>query len=135
MEKLHLTFYETPNHGYLRVPGDICRKLNISQSFSPFSYYYKEENKDKPEFYFDLFYLEEDLDCRLFLKRCELDQIDVKINEVYIIKSQEDDIILSNQPVGKDNSDEIRFGILKQNLFGLSDIVGEDFNEEITENA
>jgi len=135
MEQLHLTFYETPNHGYLRVPGDICRKLNISQSFSPFSYYFKEEKKDKPEYYVDTFFLEEDLDYRLFLKRCELDQIKVNIDEVYIIKSQEDDIIFSNQPIGKDNSDRNRFGKLKQNLLGLSDIIGEDFNEEITENA
>ena len=59
----------------------------------------------------------------------------VNIDEVYIIKSQEDDIIFSNQPIGKDNSDVNRFGKLKQNLLGLSDITGEDFNEEITENA
>ena len=49
MEQLHLTFYETPKHGYLRVPGEICRKLNISQSFGPFSYYFFETDEEDPD--------------------------------------------------------------------------------------
>ena len=135
MEELRLTFYETPRHGYLEVPGEICRKLKISQSFSPFSYYFWQTDDEDPEFYNDIFYLEEDIDYPMFSKRCELDNIKLIVDDVYITSSQENDIILSNHTVGKWYCDRGRFGTLEQNVSGLSKYLGDDFNEEITENA
>ena len=135
MEQLHLTFYETPKHGYLRVPGEICRNLNISQSFGPFSYYFFETDEEDPDYYKDIFYLEEDIDYPMFQKRCELDNIKLIVDDVYITSSQENDIILSNHPVGRWYCDRGRFGTLEQNLTGLSKYTGENFDDEIAENV
>ena len=56
---IEVTYYSTPRHGYFKVSGDDARDLNISQSFSEYSYYDGDE---------DIFYLEEDCDATTFVE-------------------------------------------------------------------
>lgn len=116
---IEVIFYETPGHGYLKVDGDDLRGLKISQSFSEFSFY-DEEN--------DIFYLEEDVDARIFCKRCELDGYTIKEDEEYLDVAEENEIIRKH-----DNAyygDLGVFGVLEQNLEGLDEFFGDDDEED-----
>ena len=126
MEKLHLTFYETPRHGYLEVSGDICRKLQISQTFSGFSHYFFEVNKEDPDFFQDTFFLEEDIDAQLFFKRCTLDEIEVILTFQYLTANEEDAKILCHSLIADNEGDIKRFGILEQRKSDLFHYVGDE---------
>jgi hypothetical protein len=113
------TYYETPRHGYLAVQGDDAREVQISQSFSGYSYYDEDG---------DIFYLEEDCDMPMFLKRCELDGVEV-ITELESLDEDEVDekIYAHNNAEGGDYG---YFGELKQNTEGLNRFFSDYLNDE-----
>ncbi len=109
------TFYETPGHGYLKVSGDDAREVKISQSFSDYSFF----NEDD-----DVFYLEEDCDLPLFLKRCELDGVTVEIDEQYLDEDEEESMIRCHNPA--EGGDWGYYGALEQNHVGLESFFETD---------
>lgn len=113
------TYYETPRHGYLAVQGDDAREAKISQSFSGYSYYDEDG---------DIFYLEEDVDMPMFLKRCELDGVEV-ITELESMDEDEVDekIYAHNNAEGGDYG---YFGELEQNTEGLNRFFSDYLNDE-----
>ena len=112
---IEVTYYSTPRHGYFKVAGDDVRDMNVSQSFSEYSYYDGDE---------DIFYLEEDCDAPLFAKRCELDGAELNITEEDIDAEEEEAMIRSHNNAYYGDLDY--FGELEQNLVGLE----EFFNNE-----
>ena len=78
-----LEFYSTPGHGYLKVPLQLLRELQISQLISGYSYI---DNKDNV-------YCEEDCDMAIVCTRMKLDNIEFSIIEHYV---DEDDDFLVN---------------------------------------
>ena len=81
-KKIDVIYYSTPRHGYFKVDGDDMRGLKISQCMSDYSFY----NEDD-----DIFYLEEDCDASIFMKRCELDGVEVNVTDEDIDSEEEDD--------------------------------------------
>jgi hypothetical protein len=124
MEKLHLTFYETPRHGYLEVSGDICRKLKISQRFSVFSHYFSIEDEEDPDFFEDTFFLEEDIDAQIFFQRCTLDKIEVILTTQYLTAPEENAKILCHGLIADNEGDQVKFGKLEQHS-GLIDLYSD----------
>lgn len=117
------TYFETPRHGYLAVSGEDARDAQLSQSFSGFSYYDEDG---------DIFYLEEDCDMQMFLKRCELDGVHVVMEDEYLdVDEAEEKIYAHNNAEGGDYG---YFGELEQNTEGLdkffSDYLNDDDEEE-----
>ena len=120
-KSIDVTYYSTPRHGYLKVSGDDLRDLKISQSFSEFSYF-DEDN--------DVFYLEEDRDASLFSKRCELDNVEIKVTDEDLDAEEEADLIrCHNDALGGDYG---YYGELEQNHNGLERFFEdeEDYDEE-----
>ena len=112
-------YYSTPRHGYFKVKGDDLREIKISQSFSEYSYF-DEDN--------DIFYLEEDCDVSLFMKRCELDGIQVNVTEEDIDSEQEETLIrCHNDALGGDYG---YYGELEQNHTGLESFFEDESDEE-----
>jgi hypothetical protein len=116
---IEVTYFSTPRHGYFEVKGDDLRDLNISQSFSEYSYY----NEDD-----DIFYLEEDCDASMFAKRCELDSVQLIIKEEDIDSEEEEaKIRCHNNAYGGDTG---YFGELEQNHDGLEEFFEDESEEE-----
>ena len=113
------TYFETPRHGYLAVQGDDAREAKISQSFSGYSYY-DEDN--------DIFYLEEDSDMQMFLKRCELDNVQVVMEEDYLDEDEADEKIYAHN--NAEGGDYGYFGELEQNTEGLNKFFSDYLNDE-----
>ena len=113
------TYFETPRHGYLAVQGDDAREAKISQSFSGYSYY-DEDN--------DIFYLEEDCDMQMFLKRCELDNVQVVMEEDYLDEDEADEKIYAHN--NAEGGDYGYFGELEQNTEGLNKFFSDYLNDE-----
>ena len=114
-----VVYISTPRHGYFKVNGDDLREIKISQSFSEYSYF-DEDN--------DIFYLEEDCDASLFMKRCELDEIQVNvIDEDYDSEQEENLIRCHNDALGGDYG---YYGELEQNHSGLESYFEDESDEE-----
>ena len=113
------TYIETPRHGYLKVKGDDVREVNISQSFSEYSFYDGDE---------DIFFLEEDCDMPMFLKRCELDEVKVEIEDDYLDSEDEANQIRCHETA--EGGDYGYFGELKQNTDGLEEFFSDYYNDE-----
>ena len=113
------TYYETPRHGYLAVQGDDAREAKISQSFSGYSYYDEDG---------DIFYLEEDVDMPMFLKRCELDGVEVITELESMDEDEVDEKIYSNN--NAEGGDYGYFGELEQNTVGLNRFFSDYLNDE-----
>lgn len=118
-KSIDVVYYSTPRHGYFKVSGEDLRDLKISQSFSEYSYF----NEDD-----DVFFLEEDCDASLFMKRCELDEVKVNITEEDIDSEEEETLIRShNDALGGDYA---YCGELEQNHTGIEHYFEEDNDEE-----
>ena len=114
-----VVYISTPRHGYFKVNGDDLREIKISQSFSEYSFF-DEDN--------DVFYLEEDCDASLFMKRCELDEIQVNVTEEDIDSEQEETLIrCHNDALGGDYG---YYGELEQNHTGLESFFEDESDEE-----
>jgi hypothetical protein len=119
MKSIDVVYYSTPRHGYFKVSGEDLRDLKISQSFSEYSYF----NEDD-----DIFFLEEDCDASLFMKRCELDEVKVNITEEDIDSEEEQTLIrCHNDALGGDYG---YFGELEQNHTGIEHYFEEDNDDE-----
>ena len=116
---IDVIYYSTPRHGYFKVDGDDMRDLKISQSLSYYSYY----NEDD-----DIFYLEEDCDASLFMKRCELDGITVNVTDDDIDSEAEEKIITCHNSAGG-GGDYGYFGELEQNHEGLESFFDDEDEE------
>ncbi len=114
-----VVYISTPRHGYFKVNGDDLREIKISQSFSEYSYF-DEDN--------DIFYLEEDCDVSLFMKRCELDGIQVNVTDEDYDSDQEENLIrCHNDALGGDYG---YYGELEQNHIGLESFFEDESDEE-----
>jgi hypothetical protein len=114
-----VVYISTPRHGYFKVNGDDLREIKISQSFSEYSYF-DEDN--------DVFYLEEDCDVSLFMKRCELDGIQVNVTDENYDSDQEENLIrCHNDALGGDYG---YYGELEQNHTGLESFFEDESDEE-----
>jgi hypothetical protein len=114
-----VVYISTPRHGYFKVNGDDLREIKISQSFSEYSYF-DEDN--------DVFYLEEDCDVSLFMKRCELDGIQVNVTDEDYDSDQEENLIrCHNDALGGDYG---YYGELEQNHIGLESFFEDESDEE-----
>lgn len=118
-KKIDVIYYSTPRHGYFKVDGDDLRGLKISQCMSDDSFY----NEDD-----DIFYLEEDVDASMFLKRCELDGVQVIVTDEDIDSEEEESIIRCHNSAGG-GGDWGFFGELEQNLEGLERFFSEEDDE------
>ena len=119
-KKIDVIYYSTPRHGFFKVDGDDLRDLKISQSFTHYSYY----NEDD-----DIFYLEEDLDASMFMKRCELDGVEVNVTDEDIDSEEEENIIKCHNSAGG-GGDYGYFGELEQNLIGLEKFFKDEYDED-----
>jgi hypothetical protein len=119
-KSIDVIYYSTPRHGYIKVDGDDMRDLKISQSLSHYSYY----NEDD-----DIFYLEEDCDASLFMKRCELDGVTVIVTEDDLDTEHEEAIITCHNSAGG-GGDWGYFGELEQNHVGLESFFDDEEDEE-----
>lgn len=119
-KSIDVIYYSTPRHGYIQVNGDDLRDLKISQSLSHYSYY----NEDD-----DIFFLEEDCDASLLMKRCELDSVTVNVTEDDLDTEQEEAIITCHNSAGG-GGDWGYFGELEQNLEGLESFFDEEDEED-----
>ena len=114
-----VVYISTPRHGYFKVDGDDMRGLKISQCMSHYSFY----NEDD-----DIFYLEEDCDASLFMKRCELDGIQVNVTDEDYDSEQEENLIrCHNDALGGDYG---YYGELEQNHTGLESYFEDESDEE-----
>ena len=114
-----VVYISTPRHGYFKVNGDDLREIKISQSFSEYSYF-DEDN--------DVFYLEEDCDVSLFMKRCELDGIQVNVTDENYDSDQEENLIrCHNDALGGDYG---YYGELEQNHIGLESFFEDESDNE-----
>ena len=114
-----VVYISTPRHGYFKVNGDDLREIKISQSFSEYSYF-DEDN--------DVFYLEEDCDVSLFMKRCELDGIQVNVTDEDYDSDQEENLIrCHNDALGGDYG---YYGELEQNHIGLESFFEDESDNE-----
>jgi hypothetical protein len=113
---IDVIYYSTPRHGYIKVDGDDMRDLKISQCLSDYSYY----NEDD-----DIFYLEEDCDASLFMKRCELDSVTVNVTNDNVDSEMEELIITRHNSAGG-GGDYGYFGELEQNLEGLESFFDDE---------
>ena len=114
-----VVYISTPRHGYFKVNGDDLREIKISQSFSEYSYF-DEDN--------DVFYLEEDCDVSMFMKRCELDGIQVNVTDEDYDSDQEENLIrCHNDALGGDYG---YYGELEQNHIGLESFFEDESDEE-----
>ena len=120
MKSIDVIYYSTPRHGYIKVDGDDLRGLKISQCMSDYSYY----NEDD-----DIFYLEEDCDASLFMKRCELDSVTVNVTDDDLDTEQEEAIITCHNSAGG-GGDWGYFGELEQNLEGLESFFDDEDEED-----
>jgi hypothetical protein len=119
-KSIDVIYYSTPRHGYIKVDGDDMRDLKISQSLSHYSYY----NEDD-----DIFYLEEDCDASLFMKRCELDGVTVIVTEDDLDTEHEEAIITCHNSAGG-GGDWGYFGELEQNHVGLESFFDDEEDED-----
>ena len=119
-KSIDVIYYSTPRHGYIQVSGDDLRDLKISQSLSHYSYY----NEDD-----DIFFLEEDCDASLLMKRCELDGVTVNITEDDLDTEHEEAIITCHNSAGG-GGDWGYFGELEQNHVGLESFFDDEEDEE-----
>ena len=76
-EVKRFVFHETPGHGYLEVPLDFLRELEISQLISGYSYMGDNESGET------MVYCEEDCDMGIVCTRMELDEIKFEIDDEY----------------------------------------------------
>ena len=120
MKSIDVIYYSTPRHGYIKVDGDDMRDLKISQSLSHYSYY----NEDD-----DIFYLEEDCDASLFMKRCELDGVTVIVTDDDLDTEAEEAIITCHNSAGG-GGDWGYFGELEQNHVGLESFFDDEEEDE-----
>jgi hypothetical protein len=119
------TFHETPGHGYLEVPLEFLRELQISQLISGYSYMGEDAKGDT------VVYCEEDCDMGVVCTRMELDGISFEIEDVY---EDEEDGRWTDQFESYDG-DFGDFGELEQRTEGLEEFLGlgeeeEDWDEE-----
>ena len=119
-KKIDVIYYSTPRHGYFKVDGDDLRGLKISQCMSHYSYY----NEDD-----DIFYLEEDCDASMFMKRCELDGVEVNVTDEDIDSDEEESIIRCHSSAGG-GGDWGYFGELEQNTEGLEEFFSDYLNDD-----
>ena len=77
-EVKRFVFHETPGHGYLEVPLDFLRELEISQLISGYSYMGENALTGKM-----MVYCEEDCDMGIVCTRMELDGIKFEIDDEY----------------------------------------------------
>ena len=119
-KSIDVIYYSTPRHGYIQVNGDDLRDLKISQSLSHYSYY----NEDD-----DIFFLEEDCDASLLMKRCELDSVTVNVTEDDLDTEHEEAIITCHNSAGG-GGDWGYFGELEQNLEGLESFFDDEEEDE-----
>ena len=119
-KKIDVIYYSTPRHGYFKVDGDDLRGLKISQSMSHYSFY----NEDD-----DIFYLEEDCDASMFMKRCELDGVVVNVTDEDIDSEEEESIIRCHNSAGG-GGDWGYFGELEQNTEGLEEFFSDYLNDD-----
>jgi hypothetical protein len=119
-KSIDVIYYSTPRHGYFKVEGDDLRALKISQVLSHYSYY----NEDD-----DIFYLEEDCDASMFMKRCELDGVEVNVTDEDIDSEEEENIITCHNSAGG-GGDYGYFGELEQNVNGLEEFFNDEYNDE-----
>ncbi len=117
---VHVVHISTPRHGYLKVEGCEARARKISQSFSEYSYYDEDE---------DIFYLEEDCDASMFLKRCELDNVSIVIDDEDFDSEEEAEKITCHSCAG-DGGDWGYFGELEQNHDGLERFFESEEDED-----
>ena len=108
-----LEFYSTPGHGYLKVPLQLLRELQISQLISGYSYI---DNKDNV-------YCEEDCDMAIVCTRMKLDNIDFSIIEHYV--DEDDDFSFTDQ-FDKYHGDE-EIGQVEQRAEGLESFMFEEW--------
>jgi hypothetical protein len=119
-KKIDALYYSTPRHGYFKVDGDDMRGLKISQCMSHYSFY----NEDD-----DIFYLEEDCDASIFMKRCELDGVEVNVTDEDIDSDEEESIIRCHSSAGE-GGDWGYFGELEQNTEGLEEFFSDYLNDD-----
>ena len=119
-KKIDVIYYSTPRHGYFKVDGDDMRGLKISQCMSDYSFY----NEDD-----DIFYLEEDCDASIFMKRCELDGVEVNVTDEDIDSEEEESIIRCHSSAGG-GGDWGYFGELEQNTEGLEEFFSDYLNDD-----
>jgi hypothetical protein len=119
-KKIDVIYYSTPRHGYFKVDGDDLRGLKISQCMSHYSFY----NEDD-----DIFYLEEDCDASMFMKRCELDGVEVNVTDEDIDSDEEESIIRCHSSAGS-GGDWGYFGELEQNTEGLEEFFSDYLNDD-----
>ena len=119
-KKIDVIYYSTPRHGYFKVDGDDMRGLKISQCMSDYSFY----NEDD-----DIFYLEEDCDASIFMKRCELDGVEVNVTDEDIDSDEEESIIRCHSSAGG-GGDWGYFGELEQNTEGLEEFFSDYLNDD-----
>ena len=119
-KSIDVVYYSTPRHGYFQVKGDDLRDLKISQIMTHYSYY----NEDD-----DIFYLEEDCDASLFIKRCELDGVTVNVTDEDIDTEEEENLITCHNSAGS-GGDYGYFGELEQNLVGLEAFIDDEEDDE-----
>lgn len=118
-KSIDVVYYSTPRHGYFKVSGEDLRDLKISQSFSDYSYY-DEDN--------DVFYLEEDSDASFFVKRCELDGVELNVTDEDIDSDEEESLIRKHN--GAEGGDIGYFGELEQNHVGLESFFSDYYNDD-----
>ncbi len=70
---LQLTFITDPTHGWLEVPIELIKQLNIKNNITNYSYM---NNKNV--------YLEEDLDAQTFLFYAKSNGLNIKINQLVV---------------------------------------------------
>lgn len=113
-------FYSTPGHGYLKVPLQLLRELQISQLISRYSYIDTHDNV----------YCEEDCDMGIVCTRLELDKIKFEINDTFYV-DEEEDFEFTDQFETYDGDEEI--GCVEQRSDGLEMFLTQEYEEEAEE--
>ena len=119
-EVKRFVFHETPGHGYLEVPLDFLRELEISQLISGYSYMGENALTGKM-----MVYCEEDCDMGIVCTRMELDGIKFEIDDEY---EDEEDEPFTDQFEPYDGDTEL--GEVEQNTDGLEEFLGYGDEEE-----
>jgi len=119
------TFFETPGHGYLQVPLEFLRQLEIQHLISRYSYTAKNDAGDKVVF------CEEDCDMAIVCTRMELDGIKFQIDDEYVDDDWRDEL-------DHYDGDYDEYGELPQRTDGLEQFLGtgeddDDWEEEEVE--
>ncbi len=109
----YFEFYSTPGHGYLKVPLQTLRELQISQLLSKGSFIDAYDNV----------YCEEDCDMALVCTRMKLDGIEFEINNIYI---EENDDGLTMVDYFDTYQGDYEIGNVEQRSDGLEAFIYQD---------